>query len=408
MTRSIARALSLLLLAVGCQVGLVSSALAAPNDGTVSGRVINQSAGGSSTAGANVLLVAFGRKEQAPVGQQTVQADADGNYVFNNLDRDSNLVYITLARYQNVNYPASQPFQLQDQASVTADVPVYESTTTDDAIQLERLNLLVMGAQDGMVQFMEMGSLVNTSDRTFVTENPQDGALARALKFALPPGALQVQMQTGFNNQDLTAGVGGVQVTSPVLPGRHEFALSFMVPYTGTTADVTMQMPYQTSTYSVYLPDTGVQLDAAGLTSGGPTQLGGQSYSLYSASNLAKSTMVPGSIKLSAGPGGGLIGPTQLALISLGVVLFVLGGGVFFFGGRFRPNATGTARETVSMAAIDTDTERLELVVKLAALDERFAAGELSQTAYDAERERGKQRLRELTLARRSATPSGV
>jgi hypothetical protein len=364
--------------------------------------VVNNTAAGSSTGGTTVLLVAFGRQEQAPVGQQTTQADAQGKYAFNGLDRDPNLVYITLARYQNVNYPAVQPFQLQDQPAVQADIPVFESTSTDDAIQLERLNLLVMGAQDGVVQFMEMGSLVNAGDRTFVTANPQDGALARAIKFALPPGALGVQMQTGFNSQDVTAGVGGVQVTSPIPPGRHEFALSFQVPYTGSTADLSLQMPYATSTYSVYVPDTGLQLDANGLTAGGPTQLGGQSYALYSASNLAKSTMVGATIKLSNGTSGGLISPTQLALISLGVVLFVLGGGVVLFGSRLRPALASTEQRLAGHA----DTERLELVVRLAALDERFAAGELSEIEYDVERERGKQRLRELTLARRQATPA--
>src|SRR3989442_8243788 len=112
-----------------------------------------------------------------------------------------------------------------------------------------------MGADQGVVQLMQMGALVNTSDRTFVTANPQDQALARALKFALPSGALGVQMQTGFSDKDVIAGAGCVQVTSTVLPGRHEFALSFQVPYAGSTADLSMQLPYPTTTYSVYLPD---------------------------------------------------------------------------------------------------------------------------------------------------------
>src|ERR1700693_6122215 len=143
-----------------------------------------------------------------------------------------------------------------------------------------------------MVQFMEMGSVVNSGDRTFVTANPQDQALAHAIKFALPQGALSVQMQTGFSDQDVIAGVGGVQVTSPVPPGSHQFALSFQLPYSGSSADVSLQMPYPTATYSVYLPDTGIKLDARGLTPGGPTQLGGQSYALYSANDLSRATMV--------------------------------------------------------------------------------------------------------------------
>ena len=180
-----------------------------------------------------MTLIVFGRKEQAPLEQRSTTSDADGRYSFTGLSRDPNLVYITLARYQGVNYPAATPFQLVDEATRQADITVYETTTADDAIQIERLNLLVLGAEQGMLQFMQMGALVNSGDRTFVTANPQDQALARAIKFPLPRGAVGAQMQTGFNNQDLIASLGGVQVTSPVLPGRHEFALSFQLPYTG-------------------------------------------------------------------------------------------------------------------------------------------------------------------------------
>jgi hypothetical protein len=372
---------------------------AEPNDGTIAGQVVNKTAGGASSAATNVILVSFGRKEQAPLGQRTTQADADGRYAFTGLDRDANVVYITVARFQSVTYPADQPFQLVDQANYQADIAVYDSTTADDAIQLERLNLLVVGAEQGVVQFMEMGSLVNSGDRTFVTANPQDQALARAIKFALPNGALGVQMQSGFSDQDVQAGIGGVLMTSPVPPGRHEFALSFQLPYNGSSADLSMQMPYATGTYNVYLPSTGIKLDASGLTSGGPAQLGGQSYALYSATNLARATMIGGQI--SGLGSNGASGPNQLALISLGVVLFVLGGGVLLFGGRLRPVPMARSRG-------DFEQERLELVVRLAALDERFAAGELSQAEYAAERDSGKRRLRELTLARRDAAPSGV
>jgi hypothetical protein len=387
-----------LLLATSLLVLLSALPVAAePTDGSVAGQVINKTADGGSTEGTTVLLVAFGRKEQAAVGQRSTQTDAQGHFSFDGLDRDPNLVYIALARYQNVNYPTDQPFQLQAEPAIQADINVYEATTTDDAIQLERLNLLVVGAEQGVVQFMEMGSLVNDSDRTFVTANPQDQALAHALKFALPSGALGVQMQTGFSDKDVIAGVGGVQVTSPVLPGRHEFALSFQLPYAGSNADLSMQLPYPTGTYRVYLHDTVLKLDASALSPGGPAQLGGQAYALYSASNLPRATLVGG--QLSGLGSTGTVAPNQLALISLGVVLCVLGGGVFLFGRRLRPSAVGGPPRT----AVDSEQERLELVVRLAALDERFAAGEINLADYGAERDRGKRRLRELLLARREA-----
>jgi hypothetical protein len=391
--RALAFALALLLISA-------VPVAAEPNDGVVTGQLINKSAGGSSPAGTSVILIAFGRKEQKPLAQKTTQADADGRYAFDGLDRDSNVAYITLARYQNVNYPADQPFLLSDTTSHQADIAIYESTTADDALQLERLNLLMLGADQGMAQFMEMGALVNTGDRTFITANPQDQQLARAVKLALPNGALGVQMQTGFNDTDVIPGVGGVQITSPIPPGRHEFALSFQLPYNGSSADVSMQLPYATGSYSVYVPSTGVKLDASSLTPGGSTQMGGQSYSLYSATNVGKATVV--GAQLSGLGGTGMTGPSQLAVISLGVVLFILGGGVLLFGSRIRPAATP------KRVAADTEQERLELIVRLAALDERFAAGEVSRVDYEAERDRGKQRLRELTLARRQPAPTAV
>lgn len=371
-------------------------AFAAPNDGAVTGQVLNKTSGGGDTGGTSVLLIAFGRKEQAPLGQQTVQADASGRYTFTGVDRDPNNVYLTVARYQNVNYPSDTPFQLTDQSTTQADITVYDATTTDNSIQLESLNLLVMGADKGIVQCMEMGALINNSDRTFVTADPQDQQLANAIKFALPKGALSVQMQTGFSDQDVIPGVGGIQVTAPIPPGRHQFAMSFQLPYSGSNVDVSMQVPYPTSSFSMYLPDSGLALQGSPLQSGGPTQLGGQTYALYSASNVGKSTMIGGQL---TGLGGATGIPTnQLALISLGVVLFVIGGGVLLFGGRLRRTPTGG----LARPAVETEQERLELVVRMAALDERFAAGHVSQADYDVERERGRQRLRQLMLARRA------
>lgn len=375
-------------------------ASAAPNDGTVFGQVVNRTSGGGSTGGTNVILVTFGRKEQAPLGQQTTLADADGRYSFSGLDRDPNIVYLLVAKYASINYPSDTPFQLLEPA-LELDLKVYESTSADDQLQLERLNLLVLGAEQGSVQFMQMGAIVNNGDRTYVTPNPQDQALARAVRFPLPKGALGVEAQSGFTQQDIIPAVGGFQITSPLLPGRHEFAFSFQLPYNGSSADLSLQLPYPTASYNIYLPNAGLRLDTTGLTASGSTALGGRQYALYSASNIAKATIVPSSLS-GLGPVGSGLGLAQLALISVGVVLFVLGGGVVLLGWRSRPAA---ASPSVSDAQA-LEQERLELVVRMAALDERYAAGQVQERDYELERSRGKQRLRELLLQQRQGTLS--
>ena len=145
---------------------------------------------------------------------------------------------------------------------------------------------------------MEMGSLVNSGDRTFVTANPQDQALARAIKFALPSGALGVQMQSGLQRPGRHRRASAA-CRSPArsCPGSHEFALSFQLPYTGSSADVSMQMPYPTGTYSVYLPDTGIKLDASGLDARAARPSSAASRTRCTrATNLPKATMVGGQL----------------------------------------------------------------------------------------------------------------
>jgi hypothetical protein len=340
--------------------------------------------------GTSVRLVTFGRKEDGPLGQRTTQADADGRYSFNELERDPNLVYVPFVRYADVNYRPDELAQLHDQATWQLDIGVYESTADDHAIQMERLNVLLLAADQGMLHFMEMGSLLNTGDRTFVTANPQDLALAHAVRLPLPGGALGIKMQSGFSNQDLTSGAGGVQVTSPLAPGRHEFAMSFELPYTGASANVTLQLPYPTAIYTIYVPETGVRLNSTGLIEGGSTVLGGQSYRVYRASSLPGATVVWG--ELSGLSSTSTPGPGELAILSLAVVLCVFGCGAVLITRRARRTA-----EQRRVGPADRAEERLDLVVQIAMLDERFGAGELSDVDYWTQRTRAKQRLQKLT-----------
>jgi hypothetical protein len=87
------------------------------SDGSISGQVVNKTAGGGPVDGASVRLVTFGRQEDTPLGQRTTQADADGRYSFDQLERDPNLVYVPFVRYADVNYRPDQLAQLQEQAT---------------------------------------------------------------------------------------------------------------------------------------------------------------------------------------------------------------------------------------------------------------------------------------------------
>ena len=115
---------------------------------------------------------------------------------------------------------------------------------------------------------------------------------------------------------------------------------------------------------------------------------------------MAKSTVVP--IQLTGLGSAGGLGPNQLALVSLGVVLLVLGGGVLIYTMR-RPVGRATTNAADAIDADAIEQERLQLLVRLATLDDRYAAGQINARAYKAERARGKRRLVELTVLQKQA-----
>jgi hypothetical protein len=81
----------------------------------------------------------------------------------------------------------------------------------------------------------------------------------------------------------------------------------------------------------------------------------------------------------------------------------VLGGGVLIYTMR-RPVRKAAAEEADAEAI---EQERLQLLVRLATLDDRYAAGQITARAYKAERARGKRRLVELTvLQKQTAAPA--
>jgi hypothetical protein len=130
------------------------------------------------------------------------------------------------------------------------------------------------------------------------------------------------------------------------------------------------------------------------MTDAGSTMLGDQSYRVYNASNLPGATVVAGWIKPSELTSTSTPGPTELAIIVVGIMLCVVGGGVVLVTRRARRTAPQPRDEGPEA---DPAQQRLHLVVEIAVLDDRYEAGEISLAEHKAQRKFAKKRLRELT-----------
>ena len=363
-----------------------AGAASAQEVGRIEGQIVNGTAGSSPPAGLPITVHVF--QDRTKVGERTAQTDERGAFSVEGLATGPAYVYFPVADYGGVGYFPERPIALDDAPQKRVEIRVFEPTSSEDVIEVERANLLLLRVTPTELMVMEMGAVLNRSDRAYVGDGPPD-VRPPTLRFSLPRGADQVTPQAGLSRGELLPTPDGFLSTEPVIPGRHELAFSYQVPIEDSTLDLVKRHEYPTAAFNLYVPDTGISVLSPQLTFQGTSELGGQRYQLYTAQALPPGAQV--TARLSGLPAVGGPRPEQLGLIVLGASAIVLGGAGVLAVRRRRKSADGA--ETPHEPASDGPAERLRLVRALAELDERFSAGEIDEEWYRAERSRGKERL---------------
>ena len=153
------------LLALHLVCGVVPGRVSAEAAGTLAGQVQNATAGAPSPANLPVTLHIVGEGDQ--VQRRATTTDQDGRFSFSGLDTSAGLKYLPTVDYQGTLY-FDQVVSLAEQPEQTAAITVYEGTTTDQLIAFERSNLLVQNIAPNRLDLMEMGSVANVGDRTYL------------------------------------------------------------------------------------------------------------------------------------------------------------------------------------------------------------------------------------------------
>jgi hypothetical protein len=379
-----ARTVALLLTLALFLAGLARTA-AAQAAGVVDGQVRNATAGAPPPAGLPVMLHIVGEGDQVQ-RRQTV-TDQDGLFSFGELDPAAGLKYLPTVEYQGALY-FDQVLTLVDEPHQTASITIYEGTTSDQLIAFERTNLLVQNIAPNRLDLMEMGSIANIGDRTYLGQDPGPARSRATLDFAVPPGAVDVALQAGFRAEDLITTPTGFSLSSPVVPGRHQVAYSYSLPYGADRLVISKRLTYPAASFTLYVPDVGLRVSSAQLESRGPTELGGQKFLLFGAQNLPRGTELRvelTNLPSTAGSVAEQLGPPVLAAGSL---LLLVGLGMVYLRRRAAQNLADG-----SLAPARAERERMQSLLTLASLDERFEQGELPEAEYRREREAEKQRL---------------
>lgn len=364
-----------------------------PQEGrvVVRGRVVNGTPGGGSPEGLEVTLRIFDAGAVAET--LTAPVAADGSFLFDGLSAGEGATFLAEVTYRGVGYFSESVVLEAGQQELELPVTVYEVTEDPATVRVTQLHIFMSRVGDRL-QVGEYYLIGNGGDRTYIgSESPEAGARV-TLRFTLPAEAEGLSFDGPGLGERFVGLEEGFADTRPVPPGQVSLEVFFRyeLPYR-EGLEVRRAFPVPVASVVVIMPQGELTLEGTKLTSAGTvdTQMG-PSFS-YTAGPLAAGeelvfTLVPAPPSsavepTASAPTGGLptrdvarenaIGAVALAVAAVGAYMLLRPGSPGPIPPRIRP-----------------------LVERIAALDERFEAGEIGEEAYRMEREKLKRQARNL------------
>lgn len=385
---------------------LFLASVAYADSGVVQGQVINGTAGAAAALGGlPVSLYLFSGNELKDTQRTTT--DAQGVFRFEAVPTGGGRAAVAVVEYGGVEYE-SELLDLSMGTDFNGDIAVYETTTDDSALTVERSHLIIeMGS--GQLEVTEMIIVDNAGDRSYVGSEeviPDRRATARV---PLPAGATDVSFASSEVASAMVRTGQGFVDTRPIVPGQYEYVLSYALPCEGSTYSLVKPVGYSTAAMDVLVAAPGAEVDAPALERLGTREASGASYLQLGGRSLSKGTDVvirfsglgqpvarqaPGAEGASAPAGAAPeswwwhIAPA-LALAALVPVLIV------HLRRERGPSRPLQARQAA--AVIETECDRL--LAHMAELDERYEAGGLGKASYRRQRASDRRQLVDLMFS---------
>ncbi len=345
--------------------------------GTITGTVVNGS-GGNLPEDLEVRLEVYSDFELA--FEQTVAADEDGSYIFDDVVIDPEMIYITVIELDGIFFPSA--FHMGgDIEGETIDLPItiYDVTSDPSDLAVSRLHIFFEFTEQDTVQVIHQVTISNRGDKLVAPSVETEPVL----NFTLPDEAFALIFQTGaLGNPYLQTSSGFADPTS-VMPGEgtYEILYAYEMPFTG---DLDWQLPVDMATdiAVIFVSGDTYKVDSESMQPSGVEQLGEDLFQVFLAEDLAADQSLDLSIaKPLFGGGGGWLQNNWL-MVTLGVAglaLAIYGAWSFF---------VSTPEEE-----FDDESDPDVLIDEIVALDEAYEAGDLGEAEYRSRRYKLKSEL---------------
>ncbi len=357
----------------------------AGGNGTISGSLVNQTSGTtSSVAAQTVTLNTYQGNNKTD--SKTVKTDDAGKYVFNGLSTDAANTYEVDVTYQGADY-YSDPIQFAaGETTKSADIAVYDTTTSDDALSIMLAHAVVLKNGSGLL-VSEYYYFANTSDRAFIGK-PGSSGKNETVKFSIPPGATDFQIAYGLTDSELIKNGNNFTDTVAVTPAGREISFIYTIPLTSDKQSLTWNFNYDLTRFDLLATDPSIKISGSGLTQQQPISINGKNYQDYSSEGLSRGGTLSADLSnLSATGSSSTTGMNWVWLALIPVVLII--GGVGFVFLRRRKSQPVPA----SFEATDSVDIKEKLLAEIAELDDNFENGKIEENEYSRLRSEKKRKL---------------
>jgi len=158
--------------------------------GAVVGTLVNGTAGAKSPGRLPLTLYAVAPDQSAVMFTRTVTSDADGRFVFSQLDPSAMTLYAVQADYLKTSYFSDLLTFAHGGLTLTAPITVYETTTDASAVRVEQMHLFFEFAP-GRATVSQLFIVSNLGDRAYIAA---DGT---SVRLPLPPDAANISFEEG-------------------------------------------------------------------------------------------------------------------------------------------------------------------------------------------------------------------
>lgn len=338
--------------------------------------------------GLDVRLEGYDQFEQVYQDAQSITAVEQVQFL--EVPFQTGRVFFASVSYDGAIYRSAMVEPGDDATSLQLTVEIYETTTSDEGLTIDRLHVLIDFPQPDMVQVAEIYIMSNFDPATFVAEVPGEASV----RFSLPPEALNIEFDDGVLGQRYLKTEDGFSDTVSVPPGSgvYQVMVYYTLPYLKNQVDFKQVMNYPVGAVVVMIPEGEVIITGSTLEDKGVQDIPNAAIHLYSGTPINKGGTLEFQISGKSGLAGEVVDPaaplpqSQPLLIGMGVLgSALLLSGVWLFVRNRRQDIPEDE---------DTGTEtREELLDAIIALDDLFQTGEIDKNIFQQKRKLLKEKL---------------